>query len=62
MGGALGAAVLHVAVKRKWVIRELDSRALTVTSVGRREMLSKFGLQLAESDLRPERGDRLRIG
>jgi DNA-binding transcriptional ArsR family regulator len=46
VGGALGAAVLKVALKRKWVIQDLDSRALGVTSYGRRELLSRFGLQV----------------
>jgi DNA-binding transcriptional ArsR family regulator len=46
VGGALGAALLKVALKRKWVIEDLDSRVLGVTSVGRREMLSRFGLQV----------------
>jgi len=46
VGGALGAAILNVALKRKWVTRELDSRALRVTTVGRCEMLSRFGLQI----------------
>ncbi len=40
IGGALGAAILDAALKKKWVIRDLDSRALEVTSVGRRAMLS----------------------
>jgi hypothetical protein len=44
IGGALGAAVLKVALTRKWVIQDLDSRALSITSVGRREMLARFGL------------------
>jgi DNA-binding transcriptional ArsR family regulator len=44
VGGAVGAALLKVALKRKWVIQDLDSRALTVTRVGRREMLTRFGL------------------
>jgi DNA-binding transcriptional ArsR family regulator len=44
VGGALGAAVLKVALKRRWVIQDLDSRALGITSLGRREMLSRFGL------------------
>jgi DNA-binding transcriptional ArsR family regulator len=44
VGGALGAALLRVALKRKWVVRDLDSRALGVTSLGRREMLTRFGL------------------
>jgi DNA-binding transcriptional ArsR family regulator len=46
LGGALGAALLNVALKRKWVIQDLDSRALDVTSFGRREMLARFGLQV----------------
>jgi DNA-binding transcriptional ArsR family regulator len=46
VGGALGAAVLNVALKRKWVVQDLDSRALSITSLGRREMLSKFGLSI----------------
>jgi DNA-binding transcriptional ArsR family regulator len=46
VGGALGAALLNVALKRKWVIQELDSRALSVTSLGRREMLTRFGLHV----------------
>lgn len=46
VGGALGAALLNVTLKRKWVVQDLDSRALRVTSVGRREMLSRFGLEI----------------
>jgi len=46
LGGALGAAVLNIALKRKWVVQDLDSRALNVTSFGRREMLNRFGLKL----------------
>jgi DNA-binding transcriptional ArsR family regulator len=44
LGGAVGAALLNVALKRKWVIQDLDSRALTITRVGRRELLTRFGL------------------
>jgi DNA-binding transcriptional ArsR family regulator len=46
VGGALGAAFLKVALKRKWVVQDLDSRALRVTSLGRREMLARFGLRV----------------
>jgi DNA-binding transcriptional ArsR family regulator len=46
VGGALGAAFLKVALKRRWVVQDLDSRALGVTRLGRREMLTQFGLQL----------------
>jgi DNA-binding transcriptional ArsR family regulator len=45
IGGALGAALLRIALKREWVIQELDSRALQVTSLGRREMKARFGVQ-----------------
>lgn len=46
MGGALGAAILKVALKRNWVVQDLDSRSLDVTSRGRREMLTRFGLHV----------------
>ncbi len=46
IGGGLGAALLEVALRRKWVVRELDSRSLTVTRNGRREMHARFGVQV----------------
>jgi DNA-binding transcriptional ArsR family regulator len=46
VGGALGAALLKVALKRKWVIQDLDSRALDVTSLGQREMRNRFDLRV----------------
>jgi DNA-binding transcriptional ArsR family regulator len=46
VGGALGAALLHIAVKRKWLTQDLDSRALEITRHGRREMLTRFGLAI----------------
>jgi DNA-binding transcriptional ArsR family regulator len=46
LGGALAAAVLSVAFKRRWVTQELDSRALEVTSLGRRELRSRLGIHL----------------
>jgi len=49
LGGGLGAAFLKVALKKKWVTQDLDSRALAVTGVGQREMLSQFGLQIERS-------------
>ena len=45
LGGALGAALLNLALKRTWVVQDLDSRALSVTKTGRREMLTRFGVQ-----------------
>jgi hypothetical protein len=44
LGGALGAAILHLALKRKWVRQDLDSRALTITISGRRELQTRVGL------------------
>ena len=46
LGGALGAALLKIALKRKWVLQDLDSRVLDVSSIGRREMLTRFGLHV----------------
>jgi DNA-binding transcriptional ArsR family regulator len=46
IGGALGAAKLKLAIKRKWVAQDLDSRAIRVTNAGRREMLAKFGVEV----------------
>jgi DNA-binding transcriptional ArsR family regulator len=45
VGGALGAALLKITLKKKWVTQDLDSRALTITAIGRREMLNRFGLK-----------------
>jgi DNA-binding transcriptional ArsR family regulator len=45
LGGALGAALLTLALSRKWLAREYDSRALTVTRLGRREFRTRFGLE-----------------
>jgi len=45
IAGALGGAILKTALQRKWVSQDFDSRALSVTSLGRREMLTRFGLQ-----------------
>ncbi|KNZ34012.1 MAG: ArsR family transcriptional regulator [Methylibium sp. NZG] len=42
LGGALGAALLGVALKRRWVVQDADSRALHVTPRGEREMRSRF--------------------
>lgn len=44
LAGAVGAAILDVALTRKWVLRDLDSRALELTPYGRREMRARFGL------------------
>jgi DNA-binding transcriptional ArsR family regulator len=46
VGGALGAALLQHALKKRWVVQDLDSRALSVTNVGRRQILDRLGLQV----------------
>lgn len=46
LGGAVGAALLKVSLQRKWVTQDLDSRILSVTAFGRREMQARFGLQV----------------
>jgi DNA-binding transcriptional ArsR family regulator len=44
LGGALAAALLALAQKKKWLTRDLDSRALTVTRIGQRELRARFGV------------------
>lgn len=47
LGGALGAALLQLALKKGWVEQDLDSRALSVPPKGQRQMLAAFGLSTA---------------
>lgn len=44
LGGALGAAVLQLALTKGWVEQDLDSRALSVPARGRRGLVQAFGL------------------
>lgn len=46
LAGAIGAELLNVALRRKWVTRDLDSRALSVTGAGKREMRARFGVEI----------------
>jgi DNA-binding transcriptional ArsR family regulator len=46
IGGALGCAILQTALKNEWFVQDLDSRALSLTALGRRQMQARFGLQL----------------
>ena len=46
IGGALGGAILQVALKHEWFIQALDSRALSITALGRRQLQARFGLQI----------------
>jgi DNA-binding transcriptional ArsR family regulator len=44
IAGGLGAALLNMALRKRWITQDLDSRALGITPTGRREMLNQFGL------------------
>ena len=46
LGGALAAAFLNLGLKKKWLLQQLDSRALSVTPYGRRQLHIHFGLSL----------------
>ena len=46
IGGALGAAILQMALARRWFDADLDGRALTPTRKGRSELSARFGLAL----------------
>jgi DNA-binding transcriptional ArsR family regulator len=48
LAGALAAALLRRALQKKWVVQDLDSRILRITSLGRRELTLRFGLKLNE--------------
>lgn len=44
LGGALGAALLRLLLRRRWVDQDLDSRILRVTAAGRRELSARLGV------------------
>src|SRR5579859_7424898 len=48
VGGAFGAVILKSMLGKKWIAQELDSRCLRVTTSGRREMKSRFGIDLED--------------
>lgn len=45
IGGALGAALLRHSLDQAWVERQLDSRALSLTNKGKRQLLALFKIQ-----------------
>ena len=49
VGGAVGAALLKAFLRKRWVTQDLDSRALSLTSAGRREFLARFGVSLVDA-------------
>jgi DNA-binding transcriptional ArsR family regulator len=46
IGGALGYVILQSALKYQWFVQDLDSRALTLTALGRRQLQTRFGLKV----------------
>ncbi|MBI6635465.1 helix-turn-helix transcriptional regulator [Pseudomonas paralactis] len=51
LAGALGAAVLQAVISRKWMIQDLDSRALALTPKGRKELYGRFGITVESKAL-----------
>jgi len=43
LGGALGAAILQLALRQGWAERELDSRALRISAIGEQRLIQAFG-------------------
>lgn len=43
LAGALGTELLHLSLERRWVERDLDSRVLSITARGKRELRARFG-------------------
>ena len=58
LGGALGAALLKVAMARRWVTQDLDSRALALTAVGRKEISRRFAVELPLEPTAPSKAKR----
>lgn len=46
LAGALGAALLHSAIRKEWLTQDLDSRALGLTPKGRKALVTRFGIQV----------------
>jgi hypothetical protein len=44
VGGALGAAILEAAVRRRWLSRDLEGRGVRATPKGRRDWLEPLGI------------------
>ena len=46
LAGALGTALLQNLIRREWVTKDLDSRALGVTAKGRKALAARFGVDV----------------
>lgn len=61
LGGALGAALLTLALERRWLAREREGRAVHVTELGRRDMLRHFGLSAEPGEPGSSRGQSVLV-
>ncbi len=50
VGGAVGAALLELLLRKRWIAQHVDSRAVSVTRLGRRELRVRFGVTAALPD------------
>ncbi len=55
LAGALGAAVLRLALAKRWVEQDLDSRILRITARGKRELSARLGLAISPETNAPAR-------
>ena len=63
LGGALGAAVLQLALRKRWVAQDLDSRILRITPHGSRQLSACFGVVIrTRGPARSESTDRYFAG
>ena len=46
LGGALGAALLQLALRKRWVAPDRESRALRVTALGQRDFATHLALKI----------------
>lgn len=44
LAGAVGAGLLSLVLERKWVVKDFESRVLSVTRIGQRELRKRFDL------------------
>jgi DNA-binding transcriptional ArsR family regulator len=55
LGGALGAALCHQLVARRWIVRATEHRAVTITAAGSRALADLLGIQVPVTGARPVR-------
>ncbi len=50
LGGSLGAALWATCVERGWLIKQLGTRAIIVTDLGKQQLQERFGIEVAASE------------